>query len=136
MLGGFFVAKFLIKEGEIGMGELLVGSHLLGFMAFSNGGGIIARSIISHGQRKLSVEMVRVFRQRRFQLCDGEREITLGVIEHRIVVLFLQCRHNAFDNQPYRTDAARKQAKTQINQDFAGGCGQSGSMIKRDKLGT
>ena len=132
VFGSFLIADFLVKKREVGMNELFVRLHLLGLMALRNGRETISFSIIGHRQGKLGVEMVRVFRQHGFQLCDGERVITLGVIEHRIGVLFLQCRHIAFDNEPYRTDAMRKQAR------MRGGFGEmvnasDSIMVKRDK---
>ena len=114
MFGSFFVACFLIKERKVGVNELIVGPHLFGLVAFSNGCGVIAYSIVSHSQSKLGVEVIWVFRQHGFELGDGDHIIALGVIEHRFVVLFLQCWHNAFDYHWYGTIDQLVQAETRI----------------------
>ena len=97
MFGSLFVAGFHIKKGEIGMNELFLRAQFFGFVAFGNRSRVIAFSIMGHPEGELRLEMVRLVSEDIFQLADSGVVAAGAEVEHRVVVLILERRHNVFD---------------------------------------
>ena len=114
MLGGLFVACLHVKQGEVRVHELFVRPKLFGFMPFGDGGGIVPFPVVGHPQGKLSVPMIRLFNEDRFEPRNGGVVLAGGEIEHRVVVLFLKRRHKSFDNQRYHTIVVAAQAEREL----------------------
>lgn len=96
MLGGLFVAGLHVEQREVRVNELFLGSELLGFMAFGDGGAEIAFAIVRHAEGELRVEMRRISREDGAQFLDAGVVIALAEGEHGVVVLFLRCVHQTF----------------------------------------
>lgn len=79
------------------MNELFVRAQLFSFVTFGDGGGIVTFSIIRHAERELRFEMVGLDLEDVLQPGNGAVVIASAESEHRIVVLFLERRHNVFD---------------------------------------
>src|SRR6266567_322211 len=101
MLRGFLVPGFHVKQGQVGMNELFVRTKFLGLVPFGDGRGIIAFAAVSHAERKLGLEMRRLFGQDHPELRDGGVVVAGAEVEHRVIVLFLLRRHKSFDKHPY-----------------------------------
>ena len=101
MFGGGFVAGFHVEQREVGVDELFAGFHFFGFVAFGDGGSVIAFAIVGHAERELGVEMVGVGGEDGFELFDGAVVIGRAEIEHGVVVLVLEA-HSRGEGKPFR----------------------------------
>jgi hypothetical protein len=63
MFSGLFVAGLHVEQRKVRVNELFLGSELLGFVTFGDGGGKIAFAIERHAERELRVEMRRISRE-------------------------------------------------------------------------
>ena len=93
MFGGFFVAGFHVKEGKVGVDQLLFRLELLGFVTFSDRGGKVALPIMGHSEGELSLKVGRFLLEDFFELNDGGVVVAGAEGEHGVIVLVLE-RHN------------------------------------------
>lgn len=96
MFGGCLVACLHVGAGQIGVDELVVGFEFFGFMAFGDGGGVIALGIIRAAEGELGVEIIRVLREDFAQLLNCAFDIAGAEFKHGVVELVLKAWHLAW----------------------------------------
>ena len=93
LLGGLLVARLHVEEREVGVHQLLVGFELLGAMSLGDGRGVVAQSIMAHGQAQTCIEVIGILRQDPLEFRNGDRVLAGRVVEHGIIKLILVAGH-------------------------------------------
>lgn len=96
VLGGGFIAGFHVGAGQIGVDELVVGFEFFGFVAFGDGGGVIAFCIICAAEGELGVEIIGVLREDFTQAENGAFDVACAEFKHGVVELVLKAWHLAW----------------------------------------
>jgi hydroxymethylpyrimidine pyrophosphatase-like HAD family hydrolase len=109
MLSGLFISGLHVKERKIGVNQLFVREKLLRFVPFFDGAGVIAFAVVSHAERELGVEVLRVVAEELLEFLDGAVVIGPAEIEHGVIVSYIH-----FDKYLYDTIVIRAQAKRSL----------------------